>query len=423
MRKDEILALHEKRANIHHEMRQLAETANEEDRDLTAEEQESYHKMANEFEELEHRARREETLYAQEREVQATLATPIEKRVGEDQDGAPESFEEYRSSRRGPDPENLPEVRSAYYKHLTISHLSNLDIEEQRALSKASGAAGAFLVPTDMYNEIVRSQRFMGTIAPLAKELVTDSGETINVPTNPTHGIAYWTAENAAVTPSDEVFATLALGANKATTKIIVSSELLEDSAFNLGQYLATEFGERLAVLEETAFMRGDGTGKPQGILSSDTASNVTTVTAATGNATSFTYSALVTAMFSLSPPYRQNASWVVADSAARNLYLMLDSQNRPLWNVNIAEGAPDTFLGKSIRVHPDLATPAANNISVLYGDFNRGYIIRRVRGYSLQRQDELHSDNDQVGFLGRERVDGKVALAAAIVALKHSAT
>lgn len=423
MRKDDIRALHEKRANVHHQMMVMVDKAEEEGRDLVGEDLEAYEKMTGEFEELEARARRAEQMYAQEREVQQTMATPIEKRVGEDNSGAPETFMEYRALTRGPDPQDLPEVRSAYYKHMVISHLSNLDVEEQRALSKASGAAGAFLVPQDMYNQIVKSLRFMGSINNLANEIITASGERITVPTNPTHGIAYWTAENAAVTPSDEVFASVNLDAHKATTKIITSTELLEDSAFDLASYLSTEFGERHAVLEETAFMRGDGTGKPQGLLSSDTASNVTTVTAATGNATAFTYSALVTAMFSLSPPYRQNAAWVVADTSARNLYLMLDTQNRPLWNVNVATSGPDTFLGKPIYTHPDLATAAANNISVLFGDFKRGYAIRRVRGFSLQRQDELHSDNDQVGFLGRQRVEGRVTLAAAIVALKHSAT
>jgi HK97 family phage major capsid protein len=115
-----------------------------------------------------------------------------------------------------------------------------MDIEEQRALSKASGAAGAFLVPTDFYDQIIRSLRFMGSVAQLCTEVVTDSGDSIQVPANTAHGIAYWTAENAAVTPSDETFAQVTLGANKATSKVIVSEELVQDSAFNLDGFLAT---------------------------------------------------------------------------------------------------------------------------------------------------------------------------------------
>ena len=61
--------------------------------------------------------------------------------------------------------------------------------------------------------------------------------------------------------------------------------------------------------------------------------------------------------------------------------------------------------------------------ISLLFGDWNRAYMIRRVDGYHVQRQMELYSNTGQIGFRGWERVDGKVVLAAAAIALKHCAT
>jgi HK97 family phage major capsid protein len=100
--------------------------------------------------------------------------------------------------------------------------------------------------------------------------------------------------------------------------------------------------------------------------LASATTSNVTTVTAATGNATSFTYDALVTAYYSLPYQYRQNAAWVVSDSAEKNLRLLKDGQNNPLWQPNMVEGNPPTMFGRPVYNSPDLPTAAANNISVL---------------------------------------------------------
>jgi len=422
MRRDDIRGLHEQRARLHSEMVKLSQTAEEEKRDLTAEEREQFDKQAGEFEELRARIDRAERMFAQDREVEKAMSTPLEKRIGDDGDTAA-TFTEYRESLKGVRPQDQPEVRNAYWKYLTVGNLSELDVEEQRALSRATGAAGNFLVPTDFYNQIIRSLRQMGSISSLATEIVTDSGDTIQVPANTAHGTASWTAENAAYSPSDETFAQLSLGAYKATSKIIVSEELLDDSAFPLDAYLSQEFGERIGVLENTAYVQGDGSGKPTGILSSATASNITTTTAATGNATTFSYSALVTAIFTLPQQYRANASFIVNDAAARNLYLMVDGQSRPLWNVNVAASGPDTFLGYPIYTDPDVPSPAAGNISVLFGDWKRAYMIRRVAGFSLQRQNELHSDNGQIGFRGQERVDGKVVLAAAAVAVKHSAT
>jgi HK97 family phage major capsid protein len=101
----------------------------------------------------------------------------------------------------------------------------------------------------------------------------------------------------------------------------------------------------------------------------------------------------------------------------------MVDTQNRPLWNVNVATTGPDTFLGYPIYTDPDVPAPGAGNISALFGDWKRTYMVRRVTGFGIQRQNELHSDSGQVGFRGYERVDGRVVLAAAGIALAHSAT
>jgi HK97 family phage major capsid protein len=422
MRRDDVRRLAEQEAHLHAELLELNGNAEKEERNLTAEESERFDKMMGDIAELRSRRDRAEKLLVQDREVQKTLTTPMEQRVGTDLD-VPESFGEYRKQQLGTRPQDDPEVRNAYYKYMTVGSLAELDVEEQRALSRATGAAGNFLVPTDFYNQIIRALRFMGSVAQLATEYVTDNGDTIQIPANTAHGTATWTAESGAYSPSDETFAQVSLGANKATSKIIVSEELLQDSAFPLDSFLAREFGERIGVLENTAYVKGSGSGQPQGLLSSNTASNITTVTAATGNATAFTYSALVTAIFSLPKQYRDNASFIVNDQAARNLYLMVDSQNRPLWNVNVAATGPDTFLGYPIYTDPDVPAPAAGNISTLFGDWKRTYVVRRVSGFSMQRQNELHSDNGQVGFRGFERVDGKVVLPAAGVAIAHSAT
>jgi HK97 family phage major capsid protein len=297
MRRDDLRALAEQEKRLHSEMLQLDETARTEKRSFTAEEQGKFDKLCEELESTRETRTRGEKLMLQDREIEKTISTPLEKRIG-DMGDAPASFKEYQQQTQGTPAWDAPEVRSAYYKYMTVGSLSELDVEEQRALSRATGAAGNFLVPTDFYDQIIRSLRFMGSVATLATEYVTDNGDSIQVPANTAHGTASWT------------FAQVTLGANKATTKIIVSEELLQDSAFALDEFLAREFGERIGVLENTAYIQGSGTGQPQGLLSSATASNITTVTAAAGagNTTTFTYSALVNAIFSLPKQYAGSA-------------------------------------------------------------------------------------------------------------------
>lgn len=420
MRRDDILGLKEQRAHVLTDMQGMTSAAESEGREFTAEEEQEYESKMGEFRSLTKRWQRAEEEYNLDKEVKRALDTPIDLRI-EDGDEVPLTLSEYRTKTRGQKPWDTPEFRSAWFHYMTVQNLSELDIEEQRVLSKASAGAGLNLVPTAFENEIVNISRFMGPINELASTMVTDSGETIQVPSVTAHGTASWTAENAAYTASDETFGQVSLGAFKAGTKVIVSEELLTDSAFGLDSYLAQEFGERIGVLKETAFAVGDGSGKPLGIAHAS--SGVTISQAAVGNSTTFTYAALAAFMFAVPYQYRRNAVWIMADNSVRNLYTMVDDQNRPLWNVNVSETGPDTFLGKPIYTSPDLATPAASAKSGIFGDIRRGYRIRRVNGFSLQRQNELHSDNGQVGFRGFERVDGRVVLADAMRVLQHSAT
>jgi HK97 family phage major capsid protein len=420
MRRDEILALKERRAHLHKEITDLFTLAEGEDRELTADEAEKLDKMEDEFRSTTKRWEKAEELYRRDKEIQHSLETPLELRVS-DSDDVPTTLADYRSKTMQQRIQDTPEYRMAYWHYLTVKNLAELDIEEQRVLSKATAGAGANLVPTDFYRQIINILRFTGPINQLANTITTDSGETIQVPTVSAHGVATWTAENAGYTASDETFGQASLNAFKAGRTVIVSEELLTDAAFGLDSYLAQELGESIGVLEETGYAVGDGSGKPLGIAAAT--SGVTVSQAATGNATSFTYAALLNFVYALPYQYRRNAAWIFSDSAVRNLYAMVDGQQRPLWNINVATTGPDTFLGYPVYTSPDLAAMAASAKSGIFGDIRRGYMIRRVNGFSLQRQQELYSNNGQVGFRGFERVDGRVVLAAAMLVLQHSAT
>ena len=416
MRRDDILTLKEQRFSTLKQMQDKFAV----ERDLTGEEQAEYDKINEEFRSVTARAEQAKELYDAEKEVKQSLETPIDFNISDDDD-VPTTLAEYRAKMRGPLPQDAPEYRMAYWHYLTVRNPAELDVEEQRVLSKATAGAGANLVPTDFYNQIINIIRFTGPINQLASVLTTDSGETIQIPAVTSHGVATWTAENAAYTATDEVFGQVSLNAFKAGRTVIVSEELLTDAAFGLDGYLAQELGDSIGLLEETAYAVGDGTGKPMGIANA--ASGVAVLTAAVGNTTGFSYTAMVNFVYGLPYQYRRNAQWIFSDSGVKSMYLMVDGQNRPLWSTNPAVDGPDTFLGYPVYTSPDLAAPAASAKSGIFGDIARGYKIRRVNGFSLQRQLELYSNNGQIGFRGFERVDGRVVLADALRVLQNSAT
>lgn len=67
------------------------------------------------------------------------------------------------------------------------------------------------------------------------------------------------------------------------------------------------------------------------------------------------------------------------------------------------------------------MPTLAAGNKPVLFGDFNYYWIADR-QGQTFKRLNELYAVTGQVGFLGSQRVDGKVILPEAIKMLAMTA-
>ena len=63
----------------------------------------------------------------------------------------------------------------------------------------------------------------------------------------------------------------------------------------------------------------------------------------------------------------------------------------------------------------------AAGNKTVAFGDFSYYWIADR-QGRSFKKLNELYAANGQVGFLGCERVDGKLILTEAVKVLVQHA-
>jgi HK97 family phage major capsid protein len=118
---------------------------------------------------------------------------------------------------------------------------------------------------------------------------------------------------------------------------------------------------------------------------------------------------------------YKPNASWVMSPSALASLANLVDTAGALV--LPSLHAAEPTLYGARVYSSPELPAAAANARSVVVGDFSLGYAVRRVRGLSVQRQLELHSDSGQLGYRALERVDGRVVLADALRVLAHSAT
>lgn len=405
----EITRLHERGHALKVEMRELLDKADAEDRSLTSEEEQTFDRMEQDVQAI------TKDIQRRERVAGIKFDAGINSEATTDETaGAVESRGQGVASE---------EYREAFFSGLRKGFVG-LTPEEKRDLSVGTNSAGGYTVPTDLESSIYEYGRFQGAVSSLATTLNTTGGNPLNIPVVSAFGTSGWTSEGSAFTESDPTFAQIALSAYKGTHIAQVSEELLADSAVDMEGMLTRIFGENLVALEESAFVIGDGSGKPTGLTA---ASGGTSAGKTAASASAVTADELVDLFHSVSPVYRSrpNCAWLAADgtiASIRKLKTGVSGDNTYLWQPGLAAGQPDTLLGKPIYAHPNMPTIAASAKVIEFGDMS-AYYIRRAGGLEVQRLNELYAASGQVGFRAYVRVDAKLVDNTAVKHLAMAAS
>jgi HK97 family phage major capsid protein len=282
------------------------------------------------------------------------------------------------------------------------------------ALGEGSGGAGGYLVPVTLDNAIQQKAALQSAMRQVSRVISTTSDRNFALESD--LAVADWTAEAASIPETTPSFDRVTLKAYKIAAVAKVDSELLYDSAFNLEGELASQFGRAFGIVEEAAFINGNGSGKPTGI----------TTVAPTGVFAASPSAIAVDEIFglyhSLKPAYRANATWVMNDSTALALRKLKTAVTEQfIYQTNLRDGAPDTLLGRPIAYSAQMPAIAASAVSLVFGDFASAYVIADRVPRTFQRLVELYAGNDQIGFRATQRVDGNLVKPEACTALQHS--
>lgn len=293
----------------------------------------------------------------------------------------------------------------------------NVSANVMNSLKEGSDSDGGYLVPDEFENQLIQKLHQENVLRSISHVIQTSSGDH-KIPVVASEGTASWLDEEAAYTESNSSFGQVTLGAHKLGTLIKVSDELLNDSAFDLTNYISTEFARRLGDSEEEAFLTGNGTGRPTGILN-DSNGAKDGVTAAAADA--ITFDELIDLFYSLKEPYRKNAVFLMNDSTVKTVRKLKDQNGQYIWQPSVQLGTPDMILNRPVFTSQYMPTLSAGNKIALFGDFSYYWIADR-QGRTFKRLNELYAVNGQVGFLGSQRVDAKTILPEALTTLKMGA-
>ena len=401
---NKILELREKRAKSWEAAKAFLDTKRGTDGIVSAEDTATYEKMEADVVALGKEIDRLEKQEALDRELSKPLNTPLT--------GKP-IFQgmESKGSRAS------AEYQKAFWNAMRTRSGEGLDPVIKNALQIGTDTEGGYLVPDEFERTLIEALDEENIFRKLANVISTSSGDR-KIPVVASKGTASWIDEEGAIPESDDSFGQVSIGAYKLGTMIKVSEELLNDSVFNLENYIAREFARRIGNKEEDAFFTGDGSGKPTGILAATGGAQIG-VTAT--SATAITIDEILDLFYSLKSPYRNKSVFVMNDATIKAIRKLKDGQGQYIWQPSLQAGTPDTILNRPVYTSSYVPTIAASAKSIIFGDFGYYWVADR-QGRVFKRLNELYAATGQVGFVATQRVDGKLILPEAIKVLQQKA-
>ncbi len=398
---NKILELREKRAKLWESAKAFLDARRDDKGLVSAEDTATYERMEQDVVDLGKEIDRLEKQAVLDLELSKPTSTPLSNKpnngMGETKEG--------RAS---------DEYKKAFWN---VMRTKNPKSDVFNSLSIGDDTEGGYLVPDEFERTLIQTLEEENIFRKLAKVIQTSSGDK-KIPVVVTKGTASWLDEGEEYEESDSVFGQTSIGAYKLGTMIKVSDELLNDSIFNIESYISTEFARRIGAKEEEAFLVGDGIGKPTGIFNATGGAELG-ITA--GSATAITADEIIDLVYSLKAPYRKNASFIMNDATIKAIRKLKDGQGQYLWQPSLTAGTPDTLLNRPVYTSAYAPILEAGAKTIAFGDFGYYWIADR-QGRSFKRLNELFATSGQVGFLGSQRVDGKLILPEAIKVLQQKA-
>lgn len=415
------IELRAKRAGLVQGAREILNTARADgNRDLTAEEEQTYDRTMAEVDTLRSKIDRLEKLAA----IESELDRPGE-RQSEDL-----TAEQRHANGDGASAADAPKRQRAAYRHWLRTGEVRQELRPLQAQAMApeyrdtiisTDAKGGYLItPTQISADIVsliEDLVFIRGLCQAAGAITTvTEAKKLGIRKKTAHmADADWTTEVASVTEDT----TMAFGLRELEpqlasklAKISIRTLMLSADAENL---VRDELGYKFGITEEKAFLTGDGAGKPLGIYTAS-ASGISTardVTAAA--ATSFTADNLIDMKYSLKQGYRSDKScaWIVSREfvkQARKLKVASTTGGNDLeyiWQPGLTGGQPDRILDIPYSESEYAPNTFTTGLYVAVLGCFRYYRIAQLADVMIQRLVERYADTNEVGFIGRRWVDG----------------
>ncbi|MFM9889768.1 MAG: phage major capsid protein [Rickettsiales bacterium] len=317
------------------------------------------------------------------------------------------------------------EYKTAFNSYLRKGSETALEKFETKYLSAGNDSYGGYLVPNQLADLIIRIVNESSPMRKLAS-VETISSDSLDLIEDVVDMDAAWADEVTDRTATDSNTSTLTrntIDTFELFAQPKATQKLIDDANIDIERWIAEKVADKMARLEATAFINGNGTTQPKGILNYTNVSGVpawgSVQYVPTGTSAVITADSLVQLYYSLKDDYAKQASFLMHRTTAQTVRLLKDTTNQYIWQPGLAAGTPDTLMGVPVTLAADMPTPAASSYSIALADFKRAYLI--VDKFGIRTLRDPFTGKPFVKFYTTKRVGGKVVNTDALKLLKLS--
>lgn len=225
--------------------------------------------------------------------------------------------------------------------------------KEIRNLAMNSGVSGGYLMPEEFYTRLMQVAAPMSVVRPRAT-VIPSGAETLVIPsldqttaqaagTPPYFGgvVVTWSGESATISATEPKFRQTKLTLNELTAYCPIGRTLLQKSVISLEALIYALFGGAVAWAEEYQFLRGDGIGKPLGILNSPC--RIIT-SAARGSATAISFANATNVWVKVLGESQGVGVWLVSKAAEAAVLQMTGTANSVFFPTGVYTAQTDVM-------------------------------------------------------------------------------
>lgn len=337
----------------------------------------------------------------------------------------------------GEEVEEIPKFKSFGEQLIAVAQFATGQGSDPRlkatGLSEAIPSEGGYFVQQEFIDTLMEKVWQTGVIAAKCAKQTVGAGfngikmprlnETARADESRWGGIyAYWKAEGGTKLPSKPAFGMISMELEKLIGLCYMTDELMQDATAlesYIKRWFPLEFGFRL----DDAIIRGDGSGKPLGILNSPA---LVTVSEETGQSADTILAENIIKMWArMYAPCRKNAIWLINQDIEPELFTMVypvGTGGIPVYMpANGLAGQPyGTLMGRPVMPIEQCAT-VGDVGDIILADLSQ-YLLIEKGGIQAASSIHVQFTTDETAFRFVYRVNGQPLWASTLAPFKGAA-